>query len=178
MTEHLSLVETAPGFDSRSDDGLIRILDRLSDIEPSHEGRILLASVILRAATQPMARNAAAIALADLGDIQAMKPIVEVLKRPDVAASAGTLLYAVMELGGRLPIDVLTRMVVEGSYEARSGALVFWEESKLLPFDEDAARASRELLSHAARTGDAEGAEAAQLALECLDGLRSVSSPP
>lgn len=169
MDEHLSLVQGSSRASPRSeDDGVLAALDRLADVELSPEVRFAVACDIVRSASEDRARNAAAIALADLGDARAADAIAEVLRRPGMARSAGTLLYALLELDAALPIDLLTRMVIEGSYEARNEALTMMERGNVVPFDAEAGRRSGEALSHVARASDPEAAEAAGAALDLL----------
>ncbi len=68
-------------------------------------------------------RKSAALALSDLGARDATEAIAEVIERPGIAGSSGTLLYVIEELGGTLPLRVFLHVLSNGSYEARGQAL-------------------------------------------------------
>ena len=78
---------------------------------------------LLRTTQSAAIRNAAALALSDLRAVDAVKDIAGVILKPGVSNSAGTLLYAIEELGGDLPLSVFVHVLVDGSYEARQQAL-------------------------------------------------------
>lgn len=71
----------------------------------------------------PVVRNAAALALSDMGSRAAVPKIVDAVMMPGVARTAGTLLFAIEELEGTIPIRALVHLIANGSYEARQQAL-------------------------------------------------------
>lgn len=113
-------------------------------------------------------RNAAAVALADLRADGAAEDIVKLLRAPETARVAGTLLFALDELGGTLPLDALLTIVEHGSYEARAEALRFIAEDRLTPDDDATLLAATDSLHALASASDAETSRAAMDALERL----------
>jgi hypothetical protein len=72
----------------------------------------------------PVVRNAAAIALADLGVDGADELLVELIKRKETRGANGTLLYALREMNAYVPLSVLVDIITEDrTYEALEGAL-------------------------------------------------------
>lgn len=131
------------------------------------ELRIAVAQ-LLQSTTSNSVRNAAALALVDLGGDDAAQIIIDVLHRPDVAKASGTLIYAVDELGASIPLSVLARLLERGSYEARSQALSFLEEGRVARSSDDEWEDGRRVLAALAVSDDAEAAEAGRTALDHL----------
>lgn len=132
----------------------------------------LAADILLRAAS-PNLRNAAALALADLDARRKIADIVSVLRRPGIGRSAGTLLFALGELGGTVPILVAARLIADGSFEARAETPTLLEDRRIDSSEGDAAaEEARRLLADLASSDDAETAEAAALALDYITGSR------
>ena len=127
-------------------------------------------------------RNAAAVALADLRADGAAEDIVTLLRSPAAASSAGTLLFALDELGASLPLDVLLTIIEHGSYEARSEALSFLAEHRLAVEDDADLVDIRDRLDALASAPDPDTSRAATEARErlrpYLDRGRSPGTSP
>src|SRR5262249_39942848 len=80
---------------------------------------------ILRKTRSPRVRNAAAIALADMHPPNAADVLIEVLSKPETKNSRGTLLYALEEVRGTAPLNLLADIILFDTYEARQEALRF-----------------------------------------------------
>jgi HEAT repeat protein len=80
---------------------------------------------ILRNTRSPRVRNAAAIALADMHPPNAAKILIEVIAKPETKNSRGTLLYALEEVRGKAPLNLLVSILLSDPYEARQEALRF-----------------------------------------------------
>ncbi len=113
-------------------------------------------------------RNAAALALADLGATSAGERIGALLGRPDVAPQSGTLLFALDELGARLPSESLLNLLRHGSYEGRGEALGLLDAGRVAWADPSERRRALDDLAALAAGDDAEAAEAARAALAIL----------
>ncbi len=124
---------------------------------------------LLRTTPSRRVRNAAALALADLGDPHAAEGIVDVLRRPEIADSSGTLLFALNELGASLPLSLLVHLVEHGSFEGRAEALIAMEEGRVTPGNGVETEGARRILTRLAEgQGDPDAAGAARQALEHL----------
>lgn len=141
---------------------IVHQLGALRDSDKSDENRQRFALDHLESAGSPGVRNAAALALSDLGLRSCVANIVDVIMRPGVAASAGTLLYAIEELGGELPFSAFVHVLENGSYEARQQAL------DLLSSCHVAVNGSLEKLEALSVVSDQELAAAAREALALL----------
>ena len=103
-----------------------RIVDALDAIGRSHassaeRGRIM---ELARETRSPQIRNAAAIALADLGVDGADQLLIDLIKRKETRGANGTLLYALRELNAYVPLPVLIDVITEDrTYEALEGVL-------------------------------------------------------
>ena len=140
---------------------------RASDKTP--EARRSFALGHLESAQSPGVRNAAALALSDLGLEGCVKNIVDVIMQPGVAASSGTLLYAIEELGGELPLSAFVHVLESGSYEARQQALdLLW--SGRVATDDETRDGSLEKLEALGSASDQELAAAASEVLAMLKG--------
>jgi hypothetical protein len=72
----------------------------------------------------PVVRNAAAIALADLGVDGADDLLIELIKREETRGANGTLLYALREMNAYVPLSVLIDILTKDrTYEALEGTL-------------------------------------------------------
>ena len=147
---------------------LLRSFPKDADIENKSDWAAVAADVLTTTSSNRI-RNAAALALADLGAVECSGRIVEVLRRPDLAKVSGTLLYALSELGASIPLHVFVGLIEHGSFEGRSEALAFLDEDRVeLPDDAEVDGALQSLGRLASNSDDPEGAEAAQLALTYL----------
>jgi HEAT repeat protein len=80
------------------------------DNEPILEQSAL---TLLWRAPSPHIRNAAAIALADLGSTEAATYLTKLLAREDTQGARGTLLYALEELGGSIDLPLLVKILAD-----------------------------------------------------------------
>lgn len=78
---------------------------------------------ILKQTDSARVRNAAALALADMNASQEADVLVQLLKDPKTRKSGGTLLYALQEIGKKVPLKILIDVILDGSYEAQQEAL-------------------------------------------------------
>jgi hypothetical protein len=113
-------------------------------------------------------RNAAALALVDLKAVGAAERIGALLERPDVAPQSGTLLFALEELGGWLPLQSFVTVLRYGSFEGRSEALHFLDAGRVSVPDPDARRTAIGQLAALVAGSDPEAAEAAEEAVSIL----------
>ncbi len=120
------------------------------------------AEALLRATTSNRVRNAAAIALADMRVPDAASSIIDVLRRPDLAAWAGTLLFALAELDALVRLDVIER----GAFESRAEVIIAVDEGRVTAVYAVKAREERANPKRMSeKRDDAERAEAADEAL-------------
>lgn len=158
------------------DEGLIvKALRHSRDDVGQHDRSAVVeeALTLLRTTPSSRVRNAAALVLTDLNADSAGENIIEVLRRPDVAGSSGTLLFALNEIGASIPLSLLVSLVEHGSFEGRAEALIFMEEGRITHVDETGLQTARQTFEKlTGQEGHAEGAEAAQQALVYLDKLR------
>lgn len=147
------------------DDGVIEILDRVTT---DWAKRIADIQTVLLQTSSVKVRNAAAVAPVDMNAKAACDTIVTVLRRPDIAPEAGTLLYALDELGASLPLDVAICLIENGSYETRAETLLLLQAGRITPFETDARDAAVLRLSAYRAAQDLELSEAAGIALEAI----------
>lgn len=152
---------------SGDEDALLAVLDGLKDRAPAPD---VLGDVaeILRSTRSRRVRNTAALALADGGLAEMSEPIVATLRDERVAGEAGTLLFALDELGGVLPLDAAPHIIARGSYEARAEMLTFFGLGRIDRGDEQTCRSAKAVLTGLLSGEDAEASEAAGLALGFL----------
>jgi nucleoid DNA-binding protein len=103
-----------------SDDALVAALRNIKSTDQSAKDTILR---IIRETNSSRVRNAAAIALADIRAPNATDVLVELLADPKTENSRGTLLYAIEELNGTVPLETLVDIILSGTYESREEAL-------------------------------------------------------
>src|SRR5271165_672616 len=115
------------GFDAAigsGDEGrIVGALDALgrSGASSAERSRIMQLAMETRS---PVVRNAAAIALVDLGADGADELLIDLIKRKETRGANGTLLYALREMNTYVPLSVLIDIITEDrTYEALEGAL-------------------------------------------------------
>lgn len=149
------------------DDTIIDGIGRVTTEWSSHIRDIV---AILRETKSSRVRDAAALALVDMNAKAACGSIVDMLRRPEIAHQAGTLLYALDELGASIPVDVAVNLIETGSYEARAETILFLQDGRIDAVDEsDRLNAMAKLLD-LATSQDPELAEAAAIGLKSFDG--------
>lgn len=149
------------------EEALVTVLDGLKDrAHPLDDLKDV--AEILQSTRSRRVRNTAAMALADSGLAEMSAPIVATLRDERVAGEAGTLLFALGELGGTLPLDVAARLIAKGSYEARAETLTFFELGRVDRSDEETVRTVKVALAALSTDKSPDVAEAAELALDLL----------
>jgi HEAT repeat protein len=174
-TMHVRIDPLAGALASGDEARLVSELRTIKGRRTPREERIQRVLQILDETASPRVRNAAALALADMRAVSAKEKLVELLTRTDTQPSRGTLLYALDELGAKIPIRALTALIAEGSYEAREEALGFLSRSKFEATDGDLRLARREL-ERVSDSRDAERADAAKAGLEILKSIRPAAA--
>src|ERR1700730_242412 len=165
---HMAFVTGPQAALSVGDEGrLIAELRNLKSQRSSRASRINKAAQILEQTSSSRVRNAAALALADLRATSAKDLIINVLTRSSTIGSRGTLLYALEQLRGNVPVLTLTAIIAHYSYEAREEALGFIANNRFESSPDELA-ASRAKLETAAVSADAERLQAIRRALENL----------
>jgi hypothetical protein len=161
-----------------SDDQLVAALRNCSPLPDDErvEAAAAISNVLKQTRSNPV-RNAAAIALTDLIGAAATDTIVDVLERPEMASSAGSLLFALNEVEARLRLDLVVDLIERGSLEAQGEALTLLEDARLQPFTPDILAAAGDRLSAMLnRAGDTKVAHAAELAIAYLDDIAPETS--
>ncbi|MDP4024702.1 hypothetical protein Q8W71_18910 [Methylobacterium sp. NEAU 140] len=153
-------------LDPRDEEGVIALLRDRHGRTPPMEAREI--ERILDTTTSFRLRNAAALALADLGAAGAAARIGQVLERPEVAPQSGTLLFALDELGASLPLDSFVNILRRGSFEGRAEALHFLDAGRISESGPEARARAVAALAALAAGADPEAAEAARDALIVL----------
>lgn len=69
-------------------------------------------------------RDAAALALLDLGNPRTAELLIPLIATSETAGHDGTLLYVLNELEASVPLDRLVEILITGAYEAREEALM------------------------------------------------------
>lgn len=123
----------------------------------------------LLASRSAKVRNAAALALADMRYPRTGEAINSLLVRPDVALTAGTLIFALEEADASISLEATVNIVRRGSYESRAELVILLGKTGVSPFDQEHGRSAERELSRLAAGDDADAAEAASLVLDLLD---------
>jgi HEAT repeats len=72
-------------------------------------------------------RDALAIALADIGDYQAIEPLIRLLKNPKTIKSRGNLLYALESFNCSNYAELITELLFEDNFEVSRQAFILLE---------------------------------------------------
>jgi hypothetical protein len=108
---------------SGDENRIVVALDAIGRSRASSAERSLIME-LARGTRSPQIRNAAAIALADLGVDGADQLIIDLIKRKELRGANGTLLYALREMNAYVPLPVLIDIITEDrTYEALEGVL-------------------------------------------------------
>lgn len=121
---------------------------------------------LLKTTPSERIRNAAALALININSPKAKDIIIDVLHRPEVIKSSGTLLFALSELGASIPLNMFVDVIERGSLEARAEVLGLMDEGKVEPPSDDELRTAKQRLERLVYSEDNERAEAAKVALD------------
>lgn len=76
-------------------------------------------------------RNAIAIALSDIGSIEAIEPIISMLRHPKTIGARGTLLYALEAFDCSDYGELITDLLFEDSFEVSRQSLILLESNKI-----------------------------------------------
>jgi hypothetical protein len=161
--------EVAAAWRAGDDDQLAALLGQIDTRSSPLFGELGELISILEQTGSPRVRAAVAMALADLKASEAVTPLVAVLRRPELAKASGTLIFALGELGGSLPLDLAVSLIEAGSFEARAEVLELMGEGRITPPAPAEIASARQRLEVLAMAADPEIAEAAQMASDCLD---------
>lgn len=74
-------------------------------------------------------RNTIAIALSDIGSIEAVEPIISMLRHPKTIGARGTLLYALEAFDCSAHGELITDVLLEGNFEVRIQSLILLESN-------------------------------------------------
>ncbi len=122
-------------------------------------------------ATDPAARNAAAIALADLGSHRGVAAIKGLLRDSVTAGARGSLLYALREANAKLELGELVGLMLTDAPEAREEAFSFLEDGLVERASEAEYQQAVDRLRRASNEGQDEDVRAiARDALDLLAG--------
>lgn len=157
-----------------ADDDVVDVLRTLG--AGMSAGQAERVDAILSSTASAQVRNAAALALLDAQDPRLGAAINRLLRRPEIAATAGTLLFCLMESKSPLAAAAIPVIVRGGSYEARSELLILTSD-RMVSFEDEAEMDTLHAeLSTIASSADTEAAEVAGLALEDLEVLRQTTT--
>lgn len=82
----------------------------------------------LESTENPLLRNAIALALSDIGNPEAVQPIINMLKHPKTKGYRGTLLAALEPFDYSAHIDMLIDFLVDGNFEVSRKSLLLLEQ--------------------------------------------------
>jgi hypothetical protein len=156
-----------------------RIVDVLDAIGRSHASSAERSCIMELASKtrSPQIRNAAAIALADLGVDGADQLLIDLIKRKESRGANGTLLYALREMNAYVPLPVLIDIITEDrTYEALEGVLDIIANNAAKYDAEEKAEAVSRMKSLLTST-DSHASHTAKLAIKYLS-RRSGRRPP
>lgn len=126
------------------------------------------AETLLRTSASSRVRNAAALAIADMRHPDAPAILNEVAAQPQVAQTAGTLLYALSELEGPVALSTVLNVVRSGSYEARAELMIAIETGGVIAWAAQDGQDAKRELERLAGSDDSDAADAADLSLQLL----------
>lgn len=110
--------------------------------------------VAILASSSPGERNAAAIALMDLGDPRAMEPLIQAIELPQNRHARGTLVYALSAFDCIGRFAQLFSWALQGGYEASGEALTIIREQGLVPTALDSVQCRGLLAAASKELGD------------------------
>jgi hypothetical protein len=160
------LIPLEAAFRSGDEDRLVEELRKVPSRKRSQHIRRLVVQ-ILETTNLPRVRNAAALALADMRITSVKDKLIDVLRKPETKGYRGTILYALDELGVKLPLSLLVDLIVQDSYEAREEALDFLASRKI-DYDVDLHQL-KEKLKTSLQYADEERSHAVNTALAYLN---------
>lgn len=119
-------------------------------------------------------RNAAVLALVDIGHEDAAQIIVSLLREPHTAGARGTLLFALQELGVKIPIGDIVALLRQDSFETREECILALAEGRY----EASPEAYREAVADLALLAEAAEPERREAMRSALAVLREPEAGP
>lgn len=129
----------------------------------THPGDSFAELVATLASSNPAERNAAAIALMDLGDPRAMEPLIQAIELPQNRHARGTLVYALSAFDCVGRFVQLFSWALQGGYEASGEALAIIRAQRLVPTALDSVQCRGLLAAASKEPGDVDEELLAQL---------------
>ena len=155
--------------DRYNEKAFAELLSGFGPHSPGHAVLKKLASQILVSTTSTVVRNAAALALVDLDAREETDALLAVLNRPEMAKRAGTLLFALDELGAAIPLDLILQLIQHGSYEAKAEVVLLVQAGRLaVPSSSDELDEGRRCVTLLTTSTDIDTKEAAAAVLREL----------
>jgi DNA-binding protein HU-beta len=155
---------------SGDENTLVEELRRVKRKAAPRSKRVQKVVQILKETDSTKVRNAAAVALADMHARTEAHVILELLTDAKTQSSRGTLLYALEEMGEKVPLGILMNILLTGTYEARQEALDLIGAGKTT-FTEDELPAAEDKLRSSLTSLNGEQRESIQEALQMLSDL-------
>jgi len=153
--------------------GMLDVLNGLSRGDRTDDLENALLRVLATTA-DPRMRNAAAVALADLGSEIAPSVIRGLLVSPSTEGCRGTLLYALREMGGKLPLGLMVSSLAGNVGEAQEELLEFLEDGLVEPVSEAERAATVDFLKrHLERAKSASQRAVWEDAIALVSGLET-----
>lgn len=146
-------------------------IDRLSKKKTLTPSETVWLMNVLKNTPDSTVRNQAAIAMADLKVQGTDHLLIDLIKRPELKDDTGSLLYALGEYGGKLPLRLAVSLLVDGVWETREETLSLLENHGVtgdLPKELPDAVAKLQPLTH---SSDEETAYIAQAAITALGSI-------
>ena len=155
--------------DRYNEKAFAELLSGFGSRPPGHAMLKQLASHILVSTTSAVVRDTAALALVDLDAREETDALLAVIGRPEMAEHAGTLLFALDELGAAIPLDLILQLIERGSYEAKAEVVLLVQAGRLaVPSSSDELEAGRLQLTRLTASPDIDIKEAAAATLREL----------
>ena len=152
---------------------IIGVLERVGHEppDPELEGIVL---DLLWAASTPALRNAAAIALADMGSSAAKEALVKLIRDPATKGARGTLLYAIEELDASIDLELVVYLLINDNPEVQTEVIRSIEDGRITFQSKQAVRRSIAKL----RTTSASETDGHRVAIlgKAIDLLESVAA--
>lgn len=108
-------------------DGAIVIIEQLGAKKSVESLPVLIK--ILSETDDTVLRNAIALALSDIGDVSAVKPLIILIEDPKTNGKRGTLLYALQSFDCSQYIDLFIKLLLEDSFEASRESFILIEKN-------------------------------------------------
>ena len=120
-------------------------------------------------------RNAAAVALADMNAREKADVILQLLMERKTQSSRGTLLFALEQMGAKIPLKILAEIILTDSYEARQEALGLIKAQQTT-FTQAELRGGEKVIRESLSSLTSERFDTAQAALKILSGAGDLNA--